>query len=103
MTDDAVVIPPGGGLICGKDELDTNFARMRQSMVGIEVLEYELDFEEVPVLGDYAYEWGWIKGSMRAKDSSDIARSTYRVMRILKRQPDGEWKVHRTIWNEDSK
>ena len=37
-----------------------------------------------------------------AKVSSDAGPATlaYNIMRILKRQPDGEWKVYRSIWNE---
>jgi hypothetical protein len=25
----------------------------------------------------------------------------HEIMRILQKQPNGEWKVHRTIWNEN--
>jgi len=67
----------------------------------VEVLEYVLDFEEVKFLGDYAFEWGTIRGATRPKSSGEIEYSTYKVMRILKKQPDGEWKVHRSIWNEN--
>jgi ketosteroid isomerase-like protein len=71
-------------------------------MSQVEVLVYVLDFEEVKVLGDYAFEWGTIRGAMRSKDSDEIEHSSYNVMRILKKQADGQWKVHRTIWNDNS-
>lgn len=32
------------------------------------------------------------------KETTDLA--AYKVMRILKRQADGSWKVHRVIWND---
>lgn len=99
LTDDAVVMPPGGRLTRGRAELDASFARMEGSMSGVEVSEYVLDFEEVRVLGDYAFEWGTIRGAMRA--GGGIERSSYKVMRILRRDADGEWRVHRTIWNEN--
>lgn len=101
MTDDAVVMPPGGNWRRGKTELDASFARMQNAMSQSEVLEYVLDFEEVKILGDYAFEWGTIRGSMRAKDSDEIQLSSYKVMRILQKQTNGEWKVHRTIWNDN--
>lgn len=100
MSDDAVVLPPGGRVTRGAAALDASFARMAEGMGQVEVLEYELDFEEVKVLGDYAFEWGFIRGAMRGLPGGEVERSSYKVMRILQRQPDGSWKVHRTIWNE---
>lgn len=100
MSDDAVVMPPGGRVTRGREALDASFARMAEAMKQVEVLEYELDFEEVHVVGDYAFEWGAIRGAMRARPDGPVERSTYKVMRVLQRQPDGRWKVHRTIWNE---
>ena len=102
MSDEAVVMPPGGRATRGREALDASFARMEGAMGGVEVLEYVLDFEEVKVLGDYAFEWGTIRGASRARTGDGrVERSSYKVMRILQRQPDGEWKVHRTIWNEN--
>ncbi|NUM81303.1 nuclear transport factor 2 family protein [bacterium] len=100
MSDDAVVLPPGGKAVRGKDVLDSNFAKMKESMQAVEVLEYVLDFEEVQIIGDYAFEWGTIRGSMRMKNSGDIIHSRYKVMRILRKEND-EWKVFRTIWNDE--
>jgi uncharacterized protein (TIGR02246 family) len=103
MSDDAVVMPPGGRVRRGRAELDESFERMAEGMGAVEVLEYELDFEEVKVLGDYAFEWGTIRGAMRAKGGEEVERSTYKLMRILQKQRDGTWKVHRTIWNDNPK
>ena len=99
MTDEAVILPPDGEPVCGREELDASFGRMGDGMGQVEVLEYVLDFKEVKILGDYAFEWGEIRGSMRQK-GGEPQRSTYDVMRILHRQSNGEWKVHRSIWNE---
>lgn len=101
MSDDAVTMPPGGKMTRGKEALTASFSKMKNVYASIEVLEYILDFQEVQVLGEYAFEWGEIRGSMRARGSDEIEHSTYKVMRILQRQPDGEWKVHRTIWNDN--
>lgn len=100
MSDDAVMLPPGGRPLRGRAEIDESMSRAEGSMRGVEVLEYVLDFEEVRVVGDYAFEWGWIRGSMRSKDGGEAVSSTYKVMRVLRRQPDGRWKVHRSMWNE---
>ena len=99
ISDDAVIRPPGGNSIRGKAELDANFGRMKEASGQAEVLEYFQEFEEVKVIGDYAFEWGTVRGAMRSKESGETERSSYQMMRVLKRQSDGEWKVHRSIWN----
>jgi uncharacterized protein (TIGR02246 family) len=101
MTDDAVVMPDKGKWIRGKDALDASYRSMEKSMSNAEVLEYIEEFEEVKILGEYAFEWGTIRGSMRPRGGGEAEYSSYKVMRILQKQPDGEWKVHRTIWNEN--
>jgi uncharacterized protein (TIGR02246 family) len=103
MSDDAVVLPPGGRLIRGREALDSSFAAMSAAVSSTEVLEYRFDWQEVQVLGDYAFEWGYIHGKERDKASGAIRTELYHVMRILQRQIDGAWKVHRTIWNEPAK
>lgn len=99
MSDEAVMMPPGGNFVRGRAEIDAGMGRMSEAMRTVEVLEYVLDFEEVKVLGDYAFEWGVIRGRMRSLDGGDAEESIYKVMRILQKQANGEWKVHRSIWN----
>lgn len=103
MSDDAVVMPPGGRLIRGRDALDRSFAATHAAEPATEVIEYEFEWREIRVLEDYAFEWGYIHGSERNKATGTVTSERYHVMRILQRQPDGSWKVHRTIWNESAK
>lgn len=99
MSDDAVVLPPGGRMIRGREALDRSFAAMERASPTAEVLEYRFEWREVQVVGAYAFEWGFIHGRERHLTTGEIATERYHVMRILQRQPDGAWKVHRTIWN----
>ena len=99
MSDDAVVLPPGGRMLRGREALDQSFARMAQAAPSTEVLEYRFEWHEVRVCGDYAFEWGYIVGRERSLDTGEETSERYHVMRVLERQRDGDWKVHRTIWN----
>jgi ketosteroid isomerase-like protein len=74
-------------------------SHMAEVMSGVEVIEYVLDFEEVKVLGEYAFEWGMIRGKTRRREGEEVEEPSYKVMRILRKETDGEWKVHRSIWN----
>jgi uncharacterized protein (TIGR02246 family) len=98
VDDDAVMLAPGSKVQRGRSELDAAFDSMARAPRSHEVLEYELEFQEVKVLGDYAWEWGSITGSMRELATGDISRSAFHVMRILRRQADGSWRVYRSIW-----
>jgi ketosteroid isomerase-like protein len=99
MSDDAVVLPPGGKMIRGWAALDASFAAMASHAPSAEVLEYRFDWHEIEILGDYAFEWGYISGQERNLSDGTISAELYHVMRILQRQSDNSWKVHRTIWN----
>ncbi len=98
IDDDGVLMPPGEPPCRGREALDDAFGSMKDQHQNVEVLEYEQHFEEVVVLGEYAFEWGTLTGSQRG--DGQIMAGRYHLMRILKKQPDGAWKVYRSIWNE---
>ena len=103
MSDDAVVLPPGGRMIRGREALGRGFDAMATMEPTSDVLEYRFDWQEVQVCGEYAFEWGYIVGRERDRKTGEVTDERYQVMRILQRQPDGTWKVHRTIWNEPAR
>src|ERR687886_598388 len=100
MSDEAVMMPPGGDFVRGKAAIDAGMSRMAEAVAPVGGLDYVLDFEEVKVVGEYAFEWGVIRGRMRKRDGGEVEESAYKVMRILRRQAGGEWRVHRSIRNE---
>lgn len=102
MTDDAVILPPHGKPIRGRGQIEAAFGRSEADLGGAEILDYVLDFAEILILGDYAVEWGEIRGSERTTPDSPPTPSSYNLMRVLQKQADGGWKVHRTMWNETS-
>lgn len=98
VDDDAIMFPPGQAVQRGAKEFDSSFARMDTASKTHEVLEYRLEFEEVKVFGNYAVEWGAIRGATREVSTGRVSRSEYHVMRVLRRQLNGSWKVWRSIW-----
>jgi hypothetical protein len=53
------------------------------------------------VFGDYAIQWGTYRYAMRPRAGSDAIGTHGKIMRILQRQPDGCWKIHRGISTVD--
>ncbi|HEY7740802.1 MAG TPA: nuclear transport factor 2 family protein [Steroidobacteraceae bacterium] len=98
VDDEAVMFPPGGAPQRGAKEFDVAFERMAATPKTHEVVSYRLDFEEVKVFGNYAVEWGAIRGATREITTGRIVESEYHVMRVLRRQKNGSWKVYRSIW-----
>jgi ketosteroid isomerase-like protein len=96
-TDDAVAMPPGGPLTRAP-ELRARLGAMAEAARNTEVLEYREIFEETRIFGDTAVEWGHIEGSERDRKTGEVTHSRFHLMRILQRGPDGEWRVHRSIF-----
>lgn len=98
LSDDIVFMPPGENFLRGLEAVKEKQQRYRDQLAGIEILDYRFEFEEVVLAGDYAFEWGANIGRVRTADGNEVEQRT-KLLRILKRQPDGQWKVHRAMWN----
>jgi uncharacterized protein (TIGR02246 family) len=98
LDEDAVVLPPGGRIQRSKEEIDASFARLGNTPRTHEVLEYSLNFEEVQVLDGYAIEWGTIRARTLSRTSHVSTETEYHALRVLRKQPNGTWKVYRSIW-----
>lgn len=101
-SDDPVIMAPGQPLLRGTDALDQSFQQRIDQAPQVEVLSYDVELEEVLVLGDFAIEWGRIRGTTRSlhEPEGEPHEAAYKVMRILRKQ-DGVWRFHRAIWNSE--
>jgi ketosteroid isomerase-like protein len=99
-TEDIVALPPGAEPVIGKDANRKLLEAGRAASAPFETMEYEQDWQEIRVAGDFAWERGVFTGAVRPKAGGDVVRYRYNVLRVLRRMPDGSWLVHRTIWND---
>ena len=97
-TNEIVSLPPGQAPLVGRQANRAMLEAARQQSKDVEVLGYEQDWKELTFAGDYAFEWGRFQSAFRVQGKKPV-RQTHNVLRILRRHPDGSWKVHRTIWN----
>lgn len=100
-TDDAVALPPGEAPVIGVSAIRKWLMQSQGDSSKVEVLEYVIDFQEVTILGDQAIEWGRTKVAIRPRGTSTTLRASGNLMRILKKQPDGTWKISRSAWNAE--
>ena len=101
-TDDFVVLHAAGPIIRGQS---ANAAAAKESMEQMKAfipIDYNLDVQEITIAGDYAFEWGTYRGSARSLTGGENVNYVGKFMRILQRQPDGSWKMHRTMATTDT-
>ena len=99
MDEQCVVLPPDSEPEGGQAYLSRALASSDSIEPEPEILELVQDWEEVRLLGDFAYEQGVVEYAVRDANGA-IIRETQRLMRLLRRQPDGEWRVFRAMWHE---
>jgi ketosteroid isomerase-like protein len=101
-TDDFAMIPAAGPIVRGRAANVEMVERGNEQISALEPLKYEVEFEEIEVVGDYAFEWGTYRGASRPRAGGETISYSGKLMRILQRQPDGSWKMHRTMVTVDS-
>jgi ketosteroid isomerase-like protein len=98
--DEIVSLPPNSKPIAGKTANVVFLESQQKAMASVEILGFEETWDEVRILGEYAYEYGSLRSRVRQQNAKDETPLEFNVMRVLKKQPSGAWKVYRTIWND---
>lgn len=99
VSEAAVMMPPGAGFQRGRGPTPEAIASWKEAYRDYLDVRYEFRFEEVVPLGDFAFEWGTVHSRVRKRDGSE-EREAHKILRILRREADGEWRVYRAMWNE---
>ena len=93
--DDAVLLPPNGRIVEGKEAIReryrTGFERFR--------FEVSITLKETKVSGDWAFNRGVTKGRLVPLAGGEARSLNDQYLMILRRMPDGAWKIARLIWN----
>jgi uncharacterized protein (TIGR02246 family) len=100
-TEDFVVLPPAGPIVRGRAANAAAAEQGRELLQALVAVDYNVDFEEITVTGDYAFAWGTYRSTVRPRAGGADVTSSGKLMRILQKQPDGAWKMHRTMMTAD--
>ena len=79
---------------------DEAFERMARMPRTHEVLDYRFELSEPEIVRRVAIEYGAIVGSTRRLPDGEVTHSRYNVLRVLRKEADGEWRVYRTLWSD---
>ena len=97
--DDVVILPPGQPPIVGLNAYREYLQQGARGFQNVDILAYNQQWQEVRQVGDFAFEWGSIDMRTRPAGAAQETQTVMNVVRVLKRQPSGEWKIYRSIWN----
>jgi uncharacterized protein (TIGR02246 family) len=99
--DDAVLLQPGTPPIVGKAAFHDFMKQALANSPSTKVLKYVPDIRDIQVAGNVAYEWGYFDATQRSSEQQAAESLRAKLLRVMKRQPDGSWKFTRVMWLAD--
>ena len=97
MADDIVKMPPNKPAFSGKELL----REKKEKGYANYTVEMAIYNEEVQVDGDLAFSRGTYTVSQTPKAGGETVYVDGKYLTILKRQPDGSWKIYRDCYNSN--
>jgi ketosteroid isomerase-like protein len=91
--EEAVRISPGVPAEIGKAAIYAGDKRDEANGFVGHTVCYKPDIKDLQIQGDWAFEWGYF--SYRGRGEAKPGRG--KMLRVIKRQPDGSWKFARVI------
>jgi ketosteroid isomerase-like protein len=99
--DDAILLQPGSPPIIGKAAFHDFMKQALAKSPSVKVVKYLPDIRDIQVAGNVAYEWGYFDAAQKSSDQQAPERLRAKLLRVMKRQPDGSWKFTRVMWLPD--
>lgn len=96
VTDDAVFLPPGFPPIRGKQAVENMY---KSFFPQFSTIEQTVVVEELEVAGDWAFAWGSERSVLIMQSGGSTIQMEGKGLSILRRQPNGSWKISRGINN----
>jgi uncharacterized protein (TIGR02246 family) len=99
--DDIVTLSQGEPPMIGREANRAAVTRLRDESRDVQIADYILSFNEVRIVGDWAFEWGTYSGTVKPVAGGESVRTTGKVLRVLKKDSDGSWKIARAMYDSD--
>ena len=101
--EDGVSLLPETAPMVGKAAITTFLGRVTEQLKGWRMEKMELDFQGIEVSGDWASEWALEHQVVRPPDDRPVFDGRGKMLLVLHREADGNWKVKREMWNQGMK
>jgi ketosteroid isomerase-like protein len=97
--DDGVSLLPDTPPLVGKLAITKFVENAIASMPGYHVTKQEIDFRDIRVVGDWAFEWGLEHQVSEGPPGKPTFDGHGKILLILHQNEQGDWKLHQEMWN----
>jgi ketosteroid isomerase-like protein len=101
--EDGVSLLPETLPIVGKPAITKFLTGVTGQLKGWHMEKMELDFQGIEMSGDWASEWALEHQVVRPPDDRPVFDGRGKMLLVLHREADGNWKVKREMWNQGMK
>ena len=98
FTEDGVQMPPNSPANVGRPMME----RWAQGFLDHFRVRFDLDVDEVRVLGNWAFERGAYSIGLSPKAGGQPIQDAGKYITVYQRTSDGTWRMARDIWNSDN-
>lgn len=100
---DGVMLPAGEPAVVGSKQIHAWLTRNEPDTNVVKISNDVSNWKDITVAGDYAFEWANTFIDIRSKDDQAGAHMTGTVLQVLKKEPDGSWKLYRSSWSHEGR
>lgn len=100
-TEDGILLEPGKEPTIGIAAIKAYMKEQKEVSKTYEIRKYEHRWEEIKVIGDWAFEWGYFDAAAQVIATGETIEQKGKLLRVLKKQKDRSWKVARVIAHND--
>ena len=100
-TDDIVILGQGEEPGVGRKTILEARERRSAALPGFRVVTYAPEIKDVTITDGWAFEWGTYSGTLKPLDGGEPIRTTGKVIRVLKKDSDGSWKIARAMYDSE--
>jgi uncharacterized protein (TIGR02246 family) len=97
--EDGVSLLQGMPPIVGKQAIGKFFDDAVAQIAGYHMKTMEVDFREIQLMGDWAYEWGIEHQVLEPPPGKEAFDGRGNILLILHKNAGGEWKIKQEMWS----
>jgi uncharacterized protein (TIGR02246 family) len=101
--EDGVSLLPETAPIEGKQAIAKFMDDVVARMPGYHMRKIEIDFQGIESSGDWASEWAYEHQIVDAPEGKPPFEGYGKMLLVLRRETDGNWRITREMWNQGSK
>ena len=99
--EDGVDLLPELAPMVGKEKITAWLNSLRPNLVGTKMAYCTIDWQDIQIHGDVAYEWGINRQLIEYPPPRKSTPTEGKILFILRRQGNGAWKVVLESWNSN--